>query len=112
MRVYRLSDEAISELRFAVDEHTDSHGTVRIAIDGGLKVKIREGAWSPPLDIITEGSPEPDPLTDLLTETVAGSGFGYCIGQYCEGPDVEPEDMVTCWRCRLLHDLRKALALP
>jgi len=26
----------------------------------------------------------------------------------CEGYEVEPEDMVTCFRCRTLHDLFKA----
>jgi hypothetical protein len=67
MIVYRLSDEAISELRYAVDEDTNSWGEVRIAIDDGLKVKIREGAWSPPLAVTVEGSPDDDelPVQDL-----------------------------------------------
>ncbi len=29
----------------------------------------------------------------------------------CEGPDVEPEAMVTCYVCRALHDLRAALSV-
>lgn len=36
---------------------------------------------------------------------------GLCAFWACEGPDPEPEDMVTCCVCRAVHELRKVKAL-
>ena len=45
---------------------------------------------------------------EFLKEMAGDLLRGPCMFWACEGYEVEPEDMVTCFRCRTLHDLFKA----
>ena len=42
----------------------------------------------------------------LLAETIEALELLGCQFEFCDGPTLEPVDMVTCYACRLLAQLR------
>lgn len=54
----------------------------------------------------------PEDPRELLTESVDALERLGCQFQFCDGPTLEPIDMVTCYRCDLLARLRAAIGRP